>query len=156
MTSYKCITINGKQERLHRLIMEAYIGRKLQSWELVHHIDGDKHNNELSNLSITTRANHMATHNIGIKTRYQRTHHLTRHQLYELYVEDGLTIQSIADKLHIGYGCVYAQMKEHRIRESMVCVICNAPVTQYVRARLCHRCYHRKYQRAYRAKSKAI
>lgn len=36
--------------------MEQQLGRKLESNEIVYHIDGDKYNNELSNLEVITRA----------------------------------------------------------------------------------------------------
>ena len=37
-------------------LMEQQLGRKLESNEVVYHIDGDKYNNELSNLEVITRA----------------------------------------------------------------------------------------------------
>ena len=46
----------------HRLIMEAHLGRKLRSDEIVHHIDHDKTNNDISNLMIVTRAEHIRLH----------------------------------------------------------------------------------------------
>ena len=36
-------------------LMEKELGRKLESNEIVYHIDGDKYNNELSNLEVITR-----------------------------------------------------------------------------------------------------
>lgn len=38
----------------HRLIAEAKIGRKLQPGEQVHHIDGNKQNNDPENLEVTS------------------------------------------------------------------------------------------------------
>lgn len=46
----------------HRLIVEQEIGRYLESYEIIHHIDEDKTNNNLNNLQITTRAEHMTIH----------------------------------------------------------------------------------------------
>jgi len=41
---------NRKYVAQHRLIVEKFIGRKLKKTELIHHIDGNKANNKLSNL----------------------------------------------------------------------------------------------------------
>jgi len=42
----------------HRLVMAKHLGRPLQFWEIIHHRDRDKSNNNLSNLEITTSAEH--------------------------------------------------------------------------------------------------
>lgn len=39
-------------DKNHRKIIENFIGRKLLSSERVHHIDGDKQNNDISNLCL--------------------------------------------------------------------------------------------------------
>ena len=46
----------------HRVIMENHLGRLLDSKEVVHHIDGNKHNNALSNLSLMTLSEHARLH----------------------------------------------------------------------------------------------
>lgn len=46
----------------HRLVVESYLKRYLQSDEIIHHIDGNKKNNDLKNLQITTRIGHMQIH----------------------------------------------------------------------------------------------
>ena len=51
---------------LHRLIMENYLGRYLESNELVHHIDGNRENNNVLNLKLTTPSEH------HIKEHYER------------------------------------------------------------------------------------
>ena len=52
INSYK----DGKSERKHRIVAEKMLGRKLKKDEVVHHIDGNKRNNDESNLMIVTRS----------------------------------------------------------------------------------------------------
>lgn len=60
---------DGAAVYVHRSVMEAHIGRKLLRNEIVHHIDGNKHNNAIENLQIVTRAEHMALHREDIHRR---------------------------------------------------------------------------------------
>lgn len=59
---YKFIRTNGTYKREHRLVCELNIGRKLRKDEDVHHIDGNKLNNEFSNLYICSRNKHSKVH----------------------------------------------------------------------------------------------
>ena len=55
-TGYIYIKINGKRFFEHRLIMEKHIGRKLCRRETVHHRDGNRSNNKISNLQLKINA----------------------------------------------------------------------------------------------------
>jgi hypothetical protein len=46
----------------HVVLMEKKIGRKLKKGECVHHIDGDKQNNNLSNLFLMDNKSHKEAH----------------------------------------------------------------------------------------------
>ena len=47
---------------IHRVIAEQVIGRPLAKGEIVHHIDGNKQNNDPSNLQVMTQSEHMKLH----------------------------------------------------------------------------------------------
>lgn len=49
---YRSIYINGKSTPEHRYVMEQFLGRKLFSNEEVHHRNGVRHDNRISNLEI--------------------------------------------------------------------------------------------------------
>jgi hypothetical protein len=62
-TVYKRRKIKGRSIDEHRFIMESHLGRKLMRHEVVHHIDGNKRNNSLSNLQLLSNREHSIIHN---------------------------------------------------------------------------------------------
>lgn len=46
----------------HRVVAEEMLGRPLEKGEIVHHIDGNKRNNNPENLMIMTQAEHCRVH----------------------------------------------------------------------------------------------
>ncbi len=60
---YTLTKFGDKYSRLNRLVMSKHLGRELSKEEVVHHIDFDKSNNELSNLHLfENQSNHMDYH----------------------------------------------------------------------------------------------
>lgn len=59
-----CIDENGKAKIVSypRILMEEKLGRPLEPYEDVHHIDNDKTNNSLDNLSVIVHGEHQSLH----------------------------------------------------------------------------------------------
>ena len=55
---YRCLKVDGKEVKEHRLIMENYLGRKLSSKEDVHHINRIKDDNRVENLQVMSHSDH--------------------------------------------------------------------------------------------------
>lgn len=57
-SGYLAVSEYGNRYQIHRRVMEEKLGRKLEPWEIVHHIDGNKLNNSPENLELTNRSDH--------------------------------------------------------------------------------------------------
>ena len=64
--NYKTVRVNGACCRKHRVIMENHVGRKLKRFEVVHHKDGNIHNNAINNLELMSISNHSRLHSLKL------------------------------------------------------------------------------------------
>lgn len=80
--------------------MERHLGRLLNSYEIVHHIDENPFNNDLSNLQLVNRSEHKKLHpNIGVSTQLKKVWHLDVQEILALHKE--YTCKAIAEY----FGC---------------------------------------------------
>lgn len=56
------VKLRGRHE--HRVVAEAMLGRRLKPGEIVHHIDGNKKNNNHGNLKVMTQSEHIREHEL--------------------------------------------------------------------------------------------
>jgi HNH endonuclease len=102
---------DGTKRALHRAIMEDHLGRRLTRDEVVHHIDHNPLNNDLSNLRVMTRAEHCVYHlRMMPVTPWTQEEEQTVIRLRK----EGRTIDQIALLIRRGYYAVRRRLARFR------------------------------------------
>jgi hypothetical protein len=85
---YRKVKKGGKTYLKHRLVMEEKLGRELKHSEVVHHVNGDIHDNKPENLELMKRDLHGRLHHEGNQNgprgEQVGTSKLTRAQVEEI------------------------------------------------------------------------
>ena len=98
-SKYKTVSINKKRYYVHRLIAEAFLDNPLSKSD-VNHINGDKHDNRVSNLEwVTHRENINHAYDIGLKKRkYPKTVSVRLSKLEDVCKQYGIPIEYFIEK----------------------------------------------------------
>ncbi|MDR4491390.1 MAG: HNH endonuclease [Candidatus Nitrosocosmicus sp.] len=132
----------------HRYIMEQHIGRHLTKVEIIHHRDGNKLNNDISNLVITKRGKHQQDYHskdmsnrsckiCGLDKTGKQTNGKPHWNGNE---KDGF----MCDKC---YDSKRFQEKKDRVSKlDYICLLCNSTETHYIwynyeNGKICSKCY---------------
>ena len=67
---YYILHDNGDRKKLHRVVYEDYHKCTLLPSTVVHHIDGNKKNNDISNLKIMSSSEHAKLHNEKLRYNF--------------------------------------------------------------------------------------
>lgn len=96
---YIVYVINGSIVQRSHFLMESHLGRKLESDEAIHHINGIKTDDRIENLQILTRRGHSAFHN------RERNDHVS-HQMMQTRELADIRSQIFDDAGHIREGVI--------------------------------------------------
>jgi hypothetical protein len=77
------------RKQLHRLIYEDYHKITLMPWAVVHHVDGNKLNNDPLNLQAMTRTEHQKLHHTGAKRSEETRKRMSESSKIRTSTKDG-------------------------------------------------------------------
>lgn len=114
-TKYKYLIVNNKFMTQHRHVMELHLNRKLQTSELIYHKNENGLDNNIENLTLTTRSKHMKIHDPGKETCFKKQYFLDKDKVCNLYHIQNKSLAQIAQILNASVMTVQRFMKTNNI-----------------------------------------
>ena len=66
---YFCFVRNRKKFKRSRVLMQLYLNKKLEIWEVVHHKNHNKQDDTIGNLQVIDSSEHTSLHHAGVRGR---------------------------------------------------------------------------------------
>ena len=64
---YFVYTLRKKHYKRSRVLMQLHLNKRLEIWEIVHHKDENKENDDISNLEVLDTSIHTSHHHAGVR-----------------------------------------------------------------------------------------
>lgn len=121
-SGYYSVSTFGKHGLVHRLVVEAFIGEIPEKME-VNHLDGNKINNDISNLEICTRSDNMLhahSNDLCLNKAKGETHGMStisnqkRNEIANLINRAEMPLKDISVALGVSINIVYHMSKKLR------------------------------------------
>lgn len=102
---YIGLVIDGKPVKEHIYVMEKYLGRKLDKYECVHHLNHKRDDNRIENLELMLFSEHGRLHNLN-----NFKHKFYKDDLIKL-VKNSKSLECLAKELNISSSTIRRRLK---------------------------------------------